>query len=308
MDGRFLTFEGTRAVEAARALGSEVRAEILEMVGQEAMTVSQIAARLQIAQPAVTNHIRLLEDAGLLSTFSGTGERGVTKLCRRSYDEIRLRYSALPAIDDTETALISLPVGHYSRCEINPTCGMASPSALIGFVDDPRSFYLPDHTEADILWLGWGFVEYEFPNPLLVGQKVDRLEFSFEICSEAPGYAENYPSDVDFTVNGIEVGSWRSPGDMGVKQGLLNPDWWKIHNYTQYGFLKTLSLREDGCYLDGTRISSHSCEELLDTTSNSITLRLEVKENAKYRGGITLFGKNFGNYAQDIVMALVTRK
>ncbi|MBR7045539.1 MAG: hypothetical protein IKI23_07760 [Lachnospiraceae bacterium] len=35
-----------------------------------------------------------------------------------------------------------------------------------------------------------------------------------------------------------------------------------------------------------------------------ITFRMEVKEDAKHVGGLTIFGSTFGNYAQDIKVSL----
>ena len=48
-------------------------------------------------------------------------------------------------------------------------------------------------------------VEYNFP---LVErtENVEFLEFSFEACAEAPGYRNEWPSDIGVSVNGVEVG------------------------------------------------------------------------------------------------------
>ena len=43
-------------------------------------------------------------------------------------------------------------------------------------------------------------------------------------------------------------------------------------------------------------------------THHSIRLRIGVKDEAKHPGGINLFGRGFGNYDQDIVMRLETRR
>jgi hypothetical protein len=37
---------------------------------------------------------------------------------------------------------------------------------------------------------------------------------SLELGSEAPGFCDNYPSDIYFYVNGIEIGCWTSPDDL----------------------------------------------------------------------------------------------
>ena len=306
-DGKTLFFSHGRIPLAAKALSAKARVDILDLLQNGPYTVSQLATALGIAQPAVTKHVQILQEAGLLQTAPGTSERGATKLCYRTYNEVHLYFSTLPdpAMDDRIT--LTLPVGGYSRCEIHPTCGLASAEQLIGYYDDPRSFYLPNRLKAEILWFGWGYVEYEFPNPLVAGQSLNRLELAAELCSEAPGHEADYPSEITFSINGREVGTWLCPGDMGEQHGLLNPAWWPENN-TQYGFLKTLIVGPDGVSIDGVRVSSVRPEDLIDRSGPAITVRLAVKEDAKFRGGMTLFGKSFGNYRQDITFTLMTHE
>lgn len=49
----------------------------------------------------------------------------------------------------------------------------------------PTAFYSPDRTDAALIWLTSGFLEYQFSNYPLQQDKVTQIEFSFEICSEA---------------------------------------------------------------------------------------------------------------------------
>ncbi|MEI3204121.1 MAG: hypothetical protein V8S73_05705 [Lachnospiraceae bacterium] len=39
-----------------------------------------------------------------------------------------------------------------------------------------------------------------------------------EICSEAPGYKEDWKSDLTLWVNDVEVGTWTCPGDLGAEE------------------------------------------------------------------------------------------
>ena len=68
--------------------------------------------------------------------------------------------------------------------------------------------------------------------------------------------------------------------------------------------LKSWTIRSDGTYIDGHKISPITLKELDLDTHHSIRLRIEVKEDAKHRGGINIFGRGFGNYDQDITMRL----
>ena len=70
-----------------------------------------------------------------------------------------------------------------------------------------------------------------------------------ELCSEAPGYNAQWPSDITFSVNGTEIGTYTCPGDLGARRGRLTPNVWPI-GLTQYGFMTGVSLRKDGCYIN----------------------------------------------------------
>ena len=54
----------------------------------------------------------------------------------------------------------------------------------------------------------------------------------------------------------------------------------------------------------GSRISDVALSRLLVTPQQPITIRLGVKPDAEHQGGFNLFGRGFGNYAQDLVLRL----
>ena len=128
------------------------------------------------------------------------------------------------------------------------------------------------------------------------------LSFSFEACSEAPGYNNNWPSDITVWINGAEVFTFRSAGDYGDKRGIYTPSWWP-ECATQYGELHSLDIRRDGCFGDGIKTSDENVESLKISEGDFISFRIGVKQDAEYTGGLNLFGENFGNYRQDIRMS-----
>ena len=72
----------------------------------------------------------------------------------------------------------------------------------------------------------------------------------------------------------------------------------------QYGMLKLLVINKHGTYMDGLKISDVSTPQLqLDSTS-TIKFKLGVDDDSEHVGGMTLFGKNFGNYGQDINVSI----
>jgi len=137
------------------------------------------------------------------------------------------------------------------------------------------------------------------PNYLKKGQHVEELQFSFEISSEAPGSAENWPSDLCFYLNGTELGLWTSPGDFGNIRGRYTPSWWQI-NWNQYGLLKLLTISEQGTFMDWRMISTLKLSELKIDHQSEFRFRIAANADAVNAGGCTIFGKEFGNYNQGL--------
>lgn len=128
---------------------------------------------------------------------------------------------------------------------------------------------------------------------------IDQINISLETGSEAPGINDIWSSDISFKLNGRKIATWTSPGDFGAVQGIFTPDWW-YPNWNQYGLLKILVINQTGTFIDGLQVSDVSINEFGFDHRSTIKLKLEVEEDAEYVGGLTIFGKNFGNYNQDI--------
>ena len=156
----------------------------------------------------------------------------------------------------------------------------------------------PQRMDARILWFNQGFVEYQTPNYFSEQEKIEMIEISLEISSEFPFYNNNWPSDITFYLNDVELGTWTSPGDYGDIRGKYTPAWYP-DNLNQYGLLKTIRITNHTTNIDGDTLSNIHLNDLpLD--QDIWTFRIEVKDTAKNIGGCTLFGKEFGNYDQDI--------
>jgi predicted transcriptional regulator len=197
----------------------------------------------------------------------------------------------------------SMPIGAFVACEVTPTCGLASEQGIIGLFDDAASFYEPQRVEAQLLWFHHGYVEYRFPNRIPPGSVLDSLHLSMELCSEAPLHRADWPSDITLWLNGIEVGTWTSPGDFGGQRGVLTPEWWETWN-SQYGLLKIWQVNENGSYIDGLPLSDLKLAQLHLDQQPYIAVRVGVKAEAKHVGGLNIFGQKFGNYPQDISLRL----
>ena len=289
--------------KVGNALSSPTRIQILKLLYFNSYNVKEIAERLDIPASSAAVHIRTLEKADLIQTKQKPGTRGSMKLCSRKNDYINIRLSGNdPSVH--QVASISMPVGAYTDCLVSPTCGIADETGPIGYEDRPGDFFSPDRINAQILWTSSGFVEYKFPFPLGEGIMPNRLMLTFEACSEAPNFKEDWTSDITIWINGLDCGTWQSPGDFGSRRGRLNPSWWD-NGVTQYGKLTTLEITDNGSFINSKHASGMCLQDLQLAFGTPITIRIGNKPDAEFIGGFNLFGEKFGDYAQDIVLSFV---
>ncbi len=289
----------------SKALSSETRVEILRLLRHKDLNVNEIAELLDIPASSSAAHVKVLEEAGIIKTTLQPGIRGSMKLCHIVLDHVYMEMNTTKNLEQDEE-IIKMPIGNFVDYNISPTCGMASMKGPIGNEDDPRCFYLPERIEAQIIWLGRGYIEYRFPTNSLSEKKVQSLSVSMELCSEDHEYNMDYPSDITLWINGMEVGTWSCQSDYGGRRGRLNPDWWPDKN-TQYGILKTWRVTEQGSFLDDERVETTGLAHLNLSKGDYISVRIGIKEDAAHQGGLNLFGEGFGDYSQNIIMKIIFR-
>lgn len=281
-----------------KALSSEIRIQILELLAKnQSLNLNDLANRLNLSNGAITMHIKKLEDSGLIEINTTGGKHGIQKICYLNKDTLMVD---LRSKDMDNLYEVEIQVGHYSDYQATPTCGLATKDSIIGDFDDPRYFADPERINSEIIWLTEGFLEYRIPNYLKSNQSFREIQFSLELGSEAPGYCDNYPSDIFFYVNGIEIGSWTSPGDFGDKRGTFNPEWWPPH-LNQYGMLKLIRINKEGSFIDGCRISDVGLDQIQLDYKSELTFMIAVNEQSVNKRGLTIYGKHFGNYSQDLL-------
>ena len=305
MPGNFLLVDPAKDISVLRCLASQARVDILGLLIRSGPTnVNVIAETLDHPQSSVSSNIKVLEEVGLVLTEARKARRGIQKICRAAYDEVIVTFKSDLSEERNEFIEVAMPLGLYSHCEVTAPCGICSKEGVVGLLDVPSSFLEPDRMKTALLWFTSGFVEYQFPNNInLVRAKCRALELILEVSSEVPGTDPDWPSDISLSINGVELGTWTSPGDFGDKRGLFTPSWWKLAG-SQYGMLKSWSVNDNGTYVDGVRISNVRLADLRLDAHRSIRLRIEVKADARHPGGINIFGRGFGNYDQDIILRL----
>lgn len=297
-----VTEQPDKALAFLKALASEPRLAILAYLDDRIVNVNEIADALGMSPSSATNHIRTLEEAGLIRTEVKPATHGLQKLCARTFDQLLIQ---LPRIRNQshKTITVPMPIGAYSDFDVSPTCGLASEHQIIGIMDDPASFYEPDRIHAELIWFRAGYLEYRFPNNLPAGAVLQNLDLSFEVCSEAPLHHLDWPSDITLWINDVEVGTWTSPSDFGGERGQLTPMWWEEKD-TQYGVFKTWKVTNQGAFIDGLGLGPTSLADLEINAQSFIKVRIGVKPDAYNVGGINIFGGKFGNYPQPIILRM----
>ncbi len=286
-----------------KALASETRLDILKKLANAPATTSELAHELGLSKAILSRHIKMLEDAKLIHqshTFVSSDNR--KKIYTLKVDQIQINFPQkiyLPFKKKTS----EIRLGFFSDFLVTPTCGLAGPQNVIGDIDDPRSFVLNERIDATLLWFSDGYVEYMIPNLLDKNERPELLELSLELSSEFPVSNNNWPSDITFYINDIDVGTWTCPGNYSDVRGKYTPSWWDS-NYSQYGLLKHLRINNKDTGMDGHKISDICLDDLHLPDSPFIKLRIGVKKDALNPGGLTIFGSDFGNHNQNILLSV----
>ena len=283
----------------AKALASPARVNILKFLQASSLNLAEIAQATGQPLSSTSQNIKILEEAGLICTNVTYTSSGKSRICFRTCDGINLILFERQRAHRRSLTEHSIPIGSFSSYgDISSPCGMAGKLATIGYDDDLSVFYHPLRHKAQILWFTAGSLEYRVPLSFTPEQQ---LNISFEACSEAPSYNNDYPSDITLWINDTEIGTWTCPGDMGGRRGQFSPEYWPDSS-TQYGFLLNWQIEPGRSSLNNEFISYANLSKIDFKKYPYLSIRIGVKKDAKHCGGMNLFGKDFGDYQQDIIV------
>jgi len=295
--------------EVMKALGNKCRLAILALLDKKTMGIQDLARALRITQPAVSQHVEILRKAGLVKLEIFKRERYSLKYVYLCYDEIKIRLSGPRQSDDFKVARCEMPIGAFVDFSVRPPCGMCDASGPIQVVDREQIFAHPKRLDAQMLWIGQGYLEYNFPREFSQGVEVEEVLFSAEVSSNAdlPVGQTECPSDITLWINGVEIGTWTCPGFFTGTRGRYTPSWVDI-SANQHGLLKTWYINPKGSRIDGMKLSDVTPRDLRLFKDKFIRVRIGHKPDAANKSGINLFGRHFGNYARDLVLQVKYRR
>lgn len=294
--------------KTCHALASKERIAILNLIQTRPMTIKELSQILNLPISSITLHTNILNEGNLINIEYKPNKKGLVKLCSRAVNTILILIENVENNEELIEQNYEMPIGNFTDINIKSPCGIAGKYSGIGEYDEISTFYLPNRHKAELLWFSDGDITYKFPNTIKDPSNVNSIEFSLEICSETLYSRNDWPSDITFWINDKEITTWTSPGDFGGRRGKYTPDYWFI-NSTQYGILKNIKIDKNGIYLDNNLISNNlTLDDINLMNSNSIDFKIGIKPDAVHKGGINIFGKNFGDHDQAIIMKVVSKK
>ena len=303
MESRVFIAKSDDVIDVAKALSSPLRVRMLHILRNRKMNIQNLAKELQIQTSNCTMNIKLLEKSGLVETELIPAVHGSQKMCKLIFSEVVLPLVEEEEEKDENSIIINMPIGLYTDFEVHPSCGMISETEIIDYLDSERAFFSPKRGNAQLIWFTDGFIEYSFPVNIPKERLVKSIQITTEICSEFPGYKEEWPSDITMWINSLEVGTWTSPSDKGGKRGRFTPKWWGLEN-TQFGLLKTWRVTREGSFIDGIESARTKVDDLHLQDDYRIRVRLGIKKDAEFRGGLNIFGEKFGNHPTGIILQI----
>lgn len=288
-------------VARCHALASPERVLILRALRGNSMTISEIARKFYLSVSTATFHLHILQKAGLIDIVLMPGKRGHVQLCQVRFTSLSVYSFPLTAPLSGSVVTQEIPVGLYTGADMQFVAGFCTADEQIMF--DDGNFFSPRRAEALLLWASGGYVEYAISNTR-PQKRLERISISLEVCSETMNYQLGWKSDITFWLCGREIATYTSPSDFGGRRGALNPAWWPDHS-TQFGERKEITITREGCFLDSIPLHGDGLPTVADFDGlNTLVLRIGNKPDAAHIGGFNLFGRGFGDHAQDIRVEL----
>ncbi|MBO4573622.1 MAG: ArsR family transcriptional regulator [Clostridia bacterium] len=287
------------------ALGDTDRLKILRQL-QEApylKTIAELKKLTGLPKTTLIRHLQKLEEANIVSVLYRSSAHGMARVFQRDMRkaDISLYFKPKERKKDLVSNTQTLRVGHYADFH-GEAFGYATSNNTHHFATE--DCFNIGRYDAELVYATSGRITYYFGNKAAKYNKIKQLDLSFEICSEAPYYDNDYMSDITVWLNGVETANFTCDGDYGDRRGKLNPDWWPDHD-TQYGKLVTITVNDEGVFINGSKSTAKvTLKDLKLNEDNKIIFTLGNKDTATHLGGFNLFGRKFGDFEQDITLTM----
>ena len=279
------------------ALSSDVRIKILLQLYESPRTIVELSKNLGIKNSTIIFHLNCLTESGLVLLKYIPTKKGKVKSYTLNFSNINFSIDQSKEMV-SDRYIENMPIGMYVDASFDTYFGLTTESEMYRI--DVNDAFNEVRRNAQMLWFDGGYLVYRFSNNFLKKGNPNSISFSMEICSETQYYRNDWKSDIVFEINGTYIGTFLSPGDFGGVRGKLTPQWWPT-NKTQYGLLINIMVNRLGTFIDGQKVSKTTINDLMLASHKYIDLKISSNKDAEHYGGISLFGRKFGNHPQDIV-------
>ncbi|NLD51853.1 MAG: helix-turn-helix domain-containing protein [Clostridiales bacterium] len=283
-----------------KALGSQTRIDILELLIRSGpMRMTNIAAEMDITGGALTSHIKALNDAGIIAIEERSGKHGIQKICHIVDDRILIDYPA--AADRGLSHRLTVALGDYARCEATAPCGLATAEHALEPQNDPAVFDHEFRSQAGLLWLAEGTLEYCLPNPLKTEDDPTELQLILELAAGTPSAPAMTAGSVLLSINDKEIGNVELPllkGKLGNNTKAVN---WRKGSGLQRGASKIVRIDKGASYQDGHVLSGVKLSDLKLAGDEEIRIKLQVSADGP---GMLMFGQEYGQREEGLSLML----
>ncbi|HOJ44767.1 MAG TPA: helix-turn-helix domain-containing protein [Bacilli bacterium] len=287
-----------RLEHLGNSLSSATRRKILRLIVEKSYSLLELARELNIPMSTAAFHVKILRDANLIKAIPNPSKKGNEKNISFECESVAIYFTEGTNIDRF-TNYVKLPLGSFTEFNITPPCAICTKDGIIHPLDDLSSFSHPNRLKAQLISFYKGYIVFPIPLENQDAAHMSSITISMEICSECPNYNNSWRSNITFSLCDVELATYLSLGDYGDRRGIYTPAFWG-NNSSQYGILVTLKVDKEGTYLNGERVGQTTLKDLPLENKFVMKLKIAVKDDAKYVGGINIFGKEFGDYPQDI--------
>ena len=315
MASKDLYIEGANVTKVVKALSSDVRIKILNLLADTDMNIQTMANRLGISKTNALTHINILEESGFVKSQYISGSVGNQRICRKIYDRLIFTFDPSITNDDGVYYEKEISVGNYFNFEAYAPCGIANNHRILKKWDDPSALCEPERVMASVVWTAFGYLEYKIPiDPMFAGKTITAVEIIMEISAHTlisnhkdvvyPSYMTRDRvtegiSDVTFWINDIELGTQTIFAGVDIEKAIFTPTWWRTT--PNHGELVKVLINEKGCFIGDKKVSDVKYNNVIQNES-FFSLKVGIKEDATNSSGIMIFGKNFGRYYQDLII------
>ena len=129
------------AEEVFKALSAPMRLRIMELINEnDQLSMNDLAETLNLTNSAISMHVSKLEAAGLVAVQTASGKRGIMKVVRPIHERLIVDMADMGDKTAKDCYTDDIAIGHYTKIDVHPTCGLSTASKIIGDLDNPKVF------------------------------------------------------------------------------------------------------------------------------------------------------------------------